>query len=64
MKFELTPEQIEKLLEWQLQKEEEYGGAIGGRWTYSFTPTSLGIVVKVRDAIDKSEIDLTNYDEW
>jgi hypothetical protein len=44
--------------------EDIYTGAIGGRFTYSFTPTSLGVVVKVRDAITGLEEDLTNYDHW
>jgi hypothetical protein len=39
-----------------------YEGAIGGGITYSFTPTSLGVVVKVKYG-DK-ELDLTDYDMW
>lgn len=38
-------------------------GAIGGTTTYSFTPTSLGVVVKVRCACGV-EIDLTDYKNW
>jgi len=41
-----------------------YYGAIGGALTYSFTPTSLGVVVSVEHAFTKNSIDLTNYGEW
>ena len=39
-------------------------GAIGGRLTYSFTPTSLGTVTKVTCACGKGEIDLSHYEDW
>ena len=38
-------------------------GAIGGRLTYSFTPTSLGTVVVVECACGKKE-NLTDFDVW
>lgn len=41
-----------------------YGGAVGGSLTYSFTPTSLGVCVKVTDAFTKETIDLTEYEDW
>ncbi len=40
------------------------GGAIGGRYTYSFTPTGIGTIVKVHDAISKETLDLTDYENW
>ena len=39
-----------------------YYGAIGGALTYRFTPTSIGVVVKVVHAITKNELDLT--EDW
>jgi hypothetical protein len=42
---------------------DKYAGAIGGRWTYSFTPTGLGTVIKIRCGCG-AECDLTNYDDW
>jgi hypothetical protein len=39
-----------------------YGGAIGGDTTYSFTPTSLGVVVKAH--CWGHELDLTDYKSW
>jgi hypothetical protein len=41
-----------------------YRGAIGGALTYMFCPTSLGMVVKVRDDLAGKEIDLTDYEDW
>lgn len=38
-------------------------GASGGRLTYSFTPTSLGLIQKVRCACE-AEVDLTDYESW
>lgn len=71
--FSLDKDQSEKLAKW---REEQYAksskdelghvrvGAIGGAFTYSFTPTTLGCVVKVYNATTKEEIDLTDYDMW
>ena len=39
-----------------------YTGAIGGGETYSFTPTSLGVIVVVEYFGEK--IDLTEYEMW
>lgn len=44
--------------------DKAYDGAIGGRFTYCFTPTSLGTVIKVKDYISKKEIDVSDYDSW
>jgi hypothetical protein len=40
-----------------------YYGAIGGSVTYCFTPTSLGIVLKVRHT-NGAELNVSDYDEW
>lgn len=39
-----------------------YEGAIGGGLTYSFTPTSLGVIVKAK--YGEFTLDLTDYDSW
>lgn len=42
-------------------------GAIGGAWTYEFTPTNLGVITIVTFAkgTDKERvIDLTEYKDW
>lgn len=43
-----------------------YEGAIGGGITYEFTPTSLGIVERVKyTTYNKTfELDLTDYKSW
>lgn len=38
-------------------------GAIGGRLTYCFTPTSLGTIASVKCACGE-EITLTDFSEW
>ncbi len=62
--FSLDKAQAAKMTEWANKHKKVYTGAIGGRYTYSFTPTSIGLVVKVKDAITGEEIDLTDYDMW
>jgi len=38
-------------------------GAIGGRLTYCFTPTALGLVIKVKCGCGE-EKDVSDYDSW
>lgn len=45
-------------------KVENHGGAIGGRYTYMYTPTSLGCIIKVRDNVTHEEKDFTDYGSW
>ncbi len=52
------------LLESMWEEGYPYGGAIGGSLTFSFTPTSLGVAVKVTDAHTNKTIDLTDYESW
>lgn len=40
-----------------------YEGAIGGKITYTFTPTGLGLIEKGVCACGK-EIDVTDYQDW
>lgn len=65
MKFNIDEDESKKLEEWMSTKDfSKYSGAIGGRFTYSFTPTTLGTVITVTDNLDKNEIDLTSYEYW
>lgn len=41
-----------------------YSGAIGGSVTYSFTPTSIGTVIKVNHELTGNVLDVTDYDMW
>lgn len=66
MNFTITEEQHKQISEFQRKVESERNtsqqGAIGGATTYSFTPTTLGVIFKVTH-FDK-ELDLTNYKDW
>lgn len=42
---------------------ESKTGAIGGRLTYEFTPTGLGVIAKVVCACGHN-MDITDYDSW
>lgn len=67
MIFGLDKDQVKKLNEWKEGRNKLlYEDASGGRWTYSFTPTSLGIIFKVTDNLitENNELDLTDYDIW
>lgn len=39
-----------------------YYGAVGGGLEYIFTPTSIGVIVKVKEAYTGLELDLTDWD--
>lgn len=43
-----------------------YEGAIGGGITYEFTPTSIGVVERVKYSTHNEEfsLDLTDYKSW
>lgn len=59
MKFELNEKQIKKFEEWRNSKRKKtYTAAIGGAYTFSFTPTSIGVMVEASHA-DGDRIDLT-----
>ena len=64
--FSLDEKQTEKALAWQreLSKDNANEGAIGGRFTYQITPTGLGLIIKLVDAVTKQELDLTDFDSW
>jgi hypothetical protein len=70
MKFELTEGENEQAREWIAKHtptcpnvEDLETTAIGGCWTYMFTPTSIGTVVKVKCACGEMQ-DVTDYKEW
>jgi len=52
---------------WQSTKEGcecPHYGAIGGAYTYRFTPTSLGVIFVVENTVTKASLNLTDYDHW
>lgn len=56
-------EQDHKVAARQSQRYPNYGSC-GGAYTYSFTPTSIGTVVKLTNDMTKESIDITNYDDF
>jgi hypothetical protein len=78
--FELDAEQSKRLNEWCSEQDkkvmesqkgtevehsgEAYYGCSGGSVTYMFTPTTLGLVVKVQNNMTGEIIDLTDYESW
>ena len=66
MTFQLTEYNLAKLKGWTDKKNLNlYAGSLGGRFTYSFRPTSLGAVVTVTDCLEqKDTVDLTEYEAW
>ena len=55
--FKLTPEEVKDIEKWKNEhtkefhdNNEKYAGRFGGQFTYAFTPTSLGMIGKVKCA--------------
>ena len=65
MIFELSPEQVEKYEKWRKHGCDLEGnaGAIGGRITFEFTPTSLGVIETVRCGCGE-KLTLTDFEDW
>ena len=64
IKFDKWNIEHEKMCRFVPTEENPFaGGAIGGRLTYSFTPTSLGLITVVSCACGE-EANLTDYSNW
>ncbi len=67
MKFELTEEEEIKYQIWLKEHNKTCSvkeiGAIGGRMTFQFIPTGLGVISQVVCACEE-KIDLTDYERW
>jgi hypothetical protein len=62
--FQLTEAQDAKLRSWLATLPDVPTGAAGGRITYLFTPTGLGVIMEVRDNSTGKSLDLTEYEDW
>lgn len=65
--FEFDADQRKRIDVFIAEHESIHGvttAAIGGRYTYSFTPTSLGMVQRVRCASCNKELDVSDYASW
>lgn len=72
--FSLDEEQEKRFQEWDKEHKKTCklcetpfsAGAIGGRLSYCFIPTGLGIIIKIRCACKENdwELDVTDYECW
>jgi hypothetical protein len=63
--FVISDEELKKIDEWMNENGRNLSsGAIGGRYSYCFSPTSLGVVFVVKDDLTGKKLDLTDYDSW
>ena len=68
--FKLTAKQYQKFKEWNaeqtkiMEDQKMTSGACGGANSFTFTPTSLGMIITVENCITKQKIDLTEYDNF
>jgi len=60
--FNLNESQISKLEKWQSKIKKKFGNY--GEFTYSFTPTGIGDIVKVYSNLLDETIDLSEYENW
>jgi len=67
MEFQIILEDYNKYVEWYKEHMKECpiesAGAIGGRFTYSFTPIGLGVITRVT-CVCGAELDLTDWESW
>lgn len=66
--FNLDKTELEKLNTWLKKHDKKCprklnSGCIGGRLTYCFTPTSLGVITEVKCGCG-GEINLTDFGSW
>lgn len=62
MKFELSEKKIDRFNQWTSKHSYSYTGAIGGRYTFEFTPTGLALIIRVIDNATKEILDLTDWE--
>ena len=65
--FEITEKQYKKYQRWRRAKTKKEGelyvGAVGGAYTFCFTPTGIGQIIEVRTS-GGDRLDLTDFDTW
>ena len=63
-KFELSDLELKRASEFINNLPKAETGAIGGRISYIFTVTSIGVVIVVRDSVTNTEVNVTDFDSW
>ena len=64
MRFNLNKVELARIKEFQDKHRVAYSGAIGGQFSYKFTPTSLGDIITVIDGTSGEELNVTDFDSW
>jgi len=62
--FRLSEDQQAKASEFIAERRKENTSAIGGQFTYQFTPTTLGLGISIKDNISGEVCDLSDYEGW
>lgn len=62
IEFKLDEHQEKKLTEWQDKIKELFGKY--GHYDYIFTPLDMGTSVVIRSHLTKTELDLSNVENW
>lgn len=66
-KFEIPEKEVEEWKDWRKEHDKVCTqinvGAIGGRFTVSFTSTGLGDIIKIKCSCGE-ELDLTHSERW
>jgi hypothetical protein len=60
--FELDEGQTKKLTQWKERIKKKHGKY--GTFEYRFSPTGIGMVVKVYSHLEEKEVDLTDVSHW
>jgi len=66
-KFELDEDEIKIFEIWkneQMKKSDKLHSSVGGRWSFTFTTTGIGIIAEVKDNNTGETKTLTNFDNW
>ena len=53
--FPISEEEQKKIDEWKDKLPKANSGAIGGRFTYEFVPTSIGVIGVIKDSVTGKE---------
>lgn len=60
--FKITEEQMAMIQKWQNKIKKKHGEY--GMYSYTFTPTGVGVSLTVFSYLANKQKDFTNYDLW
>ena len=65
--FKLEDDEIKVFEKWkdeQMKKSDKLHSSVGGRWSFVFTTTGVGIIAEAKDNNNGETKTLTNFDNW